>query len=207
MSYRVFFHPLARYPGNFWAKVTSLNTAYHAVIGDRHLNAYKLHQKYGSVVRLGPNLVSFNTQEALRDIYNVNANVRKGFLYHVVTSQFGFASTFSTQDKAVHSRKKRILAPAFTDASLRNMEEYVLKHIRTFIQKIGPAENAESSVTDLGEWSGFLTFDVMGDLSFGRDFGMLENDVLRDIPRLGNAAGHRALIVSKSKGFLNDTAH
>ena len=192
MAYRVFFHPLAKYPGPFLAKVTSLYNAYHAVIGDRHLNAYKLHQKHGSVVRLGPNLVSFDTKEALKDVYsNVSANVGKGFLYHVVTSQFGFASTFSTQDKEIHARKKRILAPAFTDASLRNMEQYVLKHIRNFVQKIGPAEDSESSVTDLGQWSGYVTFDVMGDLSFGRDFGMLDNNALRDVPRLGNAAGEK----------------
>ena len=131
------------------------------------------------------------------DIYNINANVQKGFLYHVVTSQFGFASTFSTTDKAIHAQKKRVLAPAFTDASLKNIEEFFLKHIRTFISQIGPKETEQVSTVDMGHWSNYLTFDVMGDVSFGKEFGMLEKPDLRDLPRLGNAAGHRALIVSR----------
>jgi Cytochrome P450 len=76
------------------------------------------------------------------------------------------------------------------------MEEYVLKHIRTFVEKIGPAENEQSSTVDLGEWANYLTFDVMGEVAFGRDFDMMMTDDNRDVPRLGNAAGHRALIVS-----------
>lgn len=45
--YRLFFHPLAKYPGPFWAKVTGLYPAYHALTGKRHINCYKLHKKYG----------------------------------------------------------------------------------------------------------------------------------------------------------------
>ena len=52
---------------------------------------------------------------------------------------------------------------------------------------------------DLGHWAKYLTFDVMGDVSCGKDFGMLENEDLRGVPRLGNAAGHRALIAGSSR--------
>ena len=88
------------------------------------------------------------------------------------------------------------MAQAFTDASLRGMEEYILPHIRLFLEKIAPTDDQKSRTMDMGLWSNYLTFDVMGDVSFGRDFEMLENDKLRDIPDLINGAVHRSLIVS-----------
>ncbi|KIY02162.1 uncharacterized protein Z520_02300 [Fonsecaea multimorphosa CBS 102226] len=197
--YRLFFHALSKYPGPFLAKITGLHPAYHALIGDRHLYVYKQHQKYGDVVRVAPNIVSINKAEALRDIYGVNRNVQKGFVYDVVTHHAGFPSTFSSTDRAMHARKRRALAPGFTDAALRDMEDFVLNHVRAFIQKIGPSDGESARVVDMGLWCNYLTFDVMADVAFGKDFGMLERKELRDIPHLVNAAGHRSLISGSSQ--------
>jgi hypothetical protein len=45
--YRLFFHPLSKYPGPFLAKITDLHLTYHAWKGDRHLEFYRCHEKYG----------------------------------------------------------------------------------------------------------------------------------------------------------------
>jgi hypothetical protein len=53
--YRLYLHPLAKYPGTFLAKVTDWYNIYHCYIGDRHLEFARIHEKYGQFVRYGPN--------------------------------------------------------------------------------------------------------------------------------------------------------
>ena len=45
--YRLFFHPLAEYPGPLLARVSGFHQLYHARKGDRHLEFWRLHEKYG----------------------------------------------------------------------------------------------------------------------------------------------------------------
>jgi hypothetical protein len=54
IAYRLTLHPLARYPGPFLAKITDLHLAYHAWKGDRHLEFYRCHEKYGTFLLTSP---------------------------------------------------------------------------------------------------------------------------------------------------------
>lgn len=45
--YRVYFHPLAKYPGPFLAKISSFPSFWHGVKQDRHLWLYSLQEEYG----------------------------------------------------------------------------------------------------------------------------------------------------------------
>ena len=47
LVYRVSFHPLAKYPGPWLGAITDWYTVYHCMIGDRHIDFYRLHCRYG----------------------------------------------------------------------------------------------------------------------------------------------------------------
>ena len=79
------------------------------------------------------------------------------------------------------------------------MEPYILPHINSLFkcaseEAIFPSES-RCWTADMGKWGNYLTFDVMGDLVFGRDFGMLAGDESRELPAIIDAAAHRELLV------------
>lgn len=46
--YRLYLHPLAKYPGPFWARVSGIPAWWHTYHRERHLWIQDLHKKYGT---------------------------------------------------------------------------------------------------------------------------------------------------------------
>lgn len=151
--------------------------------------------------------MSINTNTALKDIYGFKANVRKGDFYTVFPPNKDTFNTHSSIDKAAHARKRRVLGQAFSDHALKSMERYILINIRALCATLGndlsdSGEPQQSSFPtwsapkNLTEWCSYLTYDVLGDLCFGKAFGMLEKEDNRFVIDLVSKASHRHYIVS-----------
>ncbi|KAI1661842.1 cytochrome P450 [Daldinia decipiens] len=194
--YRLFFHPLAKYPGPVIAKITDAYQLYHAWKGDRHLEFWRLHEKYGKVVRFGPNSVSFNSNTALKDIYGFKSNVRKAEFYDAFVHPA--SNTHNTRDKALHARKRRVLSQAFSDGAVKEMERYILANVRSFCEQIGLGASDEQKgwtvAKNMADWCNYLAMDILGDLCFGKAFHMLERPDNRYALGLVSLATTRHLI-------------
>ena len=64
-------------PGPFWARLTSLYRVSIVFKGKAVENYQNLHEKYGPVVRTGPNHVSISDPEVLPLVYSRASNFRK----------------------------------------------------------------------------------------------------------------------------------
>ena len=70
-----FHHGLQKYPGPFFASLTDW-WRFFDVLGRRpDVTHIELHRKYGDIIRLGPNTLSFASPAAVKIIYGLN----KGF--------------------------------------------------------------------------------------------------------------------------------
>jgi hypothetical protein len=63
------FHPLANYPGPVLAKVTRFWAAEKVIGGNQHIVSHSLFEKYGDVVRTGPNHLIFRNASAIPIIH------------------------------------------------------------------------------------------------------------------------------------------
>ena len=159
--------------------------------GDRHIDLQRAHQKYGDIVRTSPDSLSFRSPTAVHDIYNRKANVIKAGWVDVGRAINAVHNTHSIADRDLHSRRRRLLAFAFSEQALRNLESFVTDNIQIWLSYMSEPktttkdskENDWSKPHDIGIWSTNLTLDVLGDLCFGASFNAMQTG-RHFIPRL-----------------------
>lgn len=133
-----------------------------------------LHKKYGSVVRLSPKDVSFDSGRAWKDIYGHRVGHREPFhkdpqLYaRHVNGEWGIISTPSDED---HARQRRILSHSFSSRSLKEQEPLLKSWANLLVEKL---REREGKPTDAVAYFNFTAFDIMADLTFAEPLYMLE---------------------------------
>lgn len=143
-----------------------------------------IHQKYGPVVRIAPNELSFSHGSAWRDVMTGSKELQKWPEYYQVQEHQTPYIMSAPDDE--HAVIRRSLGSGFSDKSMRNMEPIIQGYITKFTERLRQqceethrdVHGAESAVVlDLHEWLNFLTFDLIGDLAFGESYDCLEKGV------------------------------
>ncbi|EME46239.1 hypothetical protein DOTSEDRAFT_148279 [Dothistroma septosporum NZE10] len=169
LTYRLVFHPLNRFPGPWQARLGDLWMSAQLT----GLNAYyvfdNLHKQNGPFVRIGSNSLSITDPDMMQPAYGAGARVTKGDWYDGPTPHH---SMHTTRDKGLHDRRRRVWAPAFSDKALREYEATVQEFNDKLIRKVTEANGAPLNMTT---WFNLYSFDVMGRLAFGKDYGMVES--------------------------------
>lgn len=136
----------------------------------------KLHDKYGPVVRLSSNELAFNTVTAWHDIYghrNGRRDLNKDPIHVGAVDPMPGVSTISMADQENHARQRKALSHGFSKKALWEQEDIIQEFVDKLMTNFhGFAERRETF--DIVKWYNFITFDVIGDLSFGESFGCLE---------------------------------
>lgn len=83
LYFLAFGGPLGPIPGPLGARFSRLWMIKHSWQGDMHRTMIKLHQKYGNLVRTGPNEVSVVDLSATKKIYAAGTKFRKSGWYGV----------------------------------------------------------------------------------------------------------------------------
>lgn len=74
-----------------------------------------------------------------------------------------------------HSRLRRSLAHGFSDSALRQQEPLLQTHTDLLVKRLHEHSNNGEASLDLCAWFNWITFDIVGLLTFGETFGCLNN--------------------------------
>jgi cytochrome P450 len=135
-------------------------------------------------VRIGPNDLSVTDPDAAGVISGLHSKCVKADWY---SNDAPLTSMHTTRDRAQHDRRRKIWGPAFTAAAIRGYQARVERYNDLLVEGLreGRFEGAdadadakkkgrESGEVNISEVFNWYSFDVMGDLAFGRSFGCLE---------------------------------
>lgn len=87
--HRALFSYLSKLPGPWYTLFTDIFLMYKEFTAQRRLYIHELHKSFGSVVRLGPNEVSFTSLEALREIYQSGGSGYDKTEFYNLFKQYG----------------------------------------------------------------------------------------------------------------------
>lgn len=141
----------------------------------------KLHYKYGPILRIAPNEVTFAQPEAWADIFQCRSG-RPQFLKDPVWwgNQPGQPmSLINAIDLENHARIRKALMPGLTPRALRSQEPILHQYVNLLVERLRQGLSSdkpeESATVDIAAWFMFTTFDIFGDLGFGESFDCLQN--------------------------------
>ncbi|KAF9484551.1 high nitrogen upregulated cytochrome P450 monooxygenase 2 [Pholiota conissans] len=160
------FHPLARYPGPLLAKCSKLWALYQVSTGKMHLVFSELHEKYGPVVRTGPNELSISEVSVVEPALGVNGMPKGPMWNGRKNPKTGQASLVSERDTRVHLERRKPWNKGLSSASVREYEPILRNRLFQLVDAF--EEKAKDGVfIDFAEWMSMFSYDFMGDMAFG----------------------------------------
>ena len=175
--YNVYLHPLSSFPGPKLAAASNVPYARAITRGKLPQWIHTIHCDYDSpIVRINPSELSFISADAWKDIYSYRPGhtsfERDGLTYGKAHNG---VNTLLTAPKEDHVRMRKVLDHAFSDRAHRDQVPIVAEHVDTLIQSLHEQVRGQYlGKVDIGKWYNWMSFDIIGDLSFGKSFDCLK---------------------------------
>ncbi|KAF2793406.1 cytochrome P450 [Melanomma pulvis-pyrius CBS 109.77] len=173
--YRLIFHRCRKFPGPLGAKLTRF---YAANLSAKNVQYYKelakMHSQYGDFVRTGPREISVLRKSAVPLLYGPNSECLKSTWYGQTGNDPKKCSIHMTRDFNDHRLRRRAWDKGFSIKALGTYEPRIKAKADLFKSQL--LNNAGKSM-DMSAWSMFFSFDVMGEVGFGKDFNNLVSGV------------------------------
>ncbi|KAF9261026.1 cytochrome P450 [Marasmius fiardii PR-910] len=168
-------HPLYKYPGPVLAKCTKFWGMYQTHGGKAHIKSLELHRRYGPVVRIGPNELSFCDVDAIQSIMG-NDGMGKGPMWEA--RQFARKKEHSLlvgiQNVAEHLQRRKLWNKAFSSTRVKAYEHLLRKRLLQLADILDTKAAGKEGI-DLAGWLSFFSYDFMGDMAFRAGFELMRD--------------------------------
>ncbi|PPQ83271.1 hypothetical protein CVT25_004010 [Psilocybe cyanescens] len=167
-------HPLWKYPGPVLAKCTKFWGVYHSSTGCIHHTLSDLHRYYGSVVRTGPNELSFCDVDAIQPILGADG-MGKGPVWDGRHSpKRKEVSLIGIRDTTEHLQRRKVWNRAFNISRIKKYEPILRVRVDQLVDALQDLSKTNAQV-DLAEWMSSFAYDFMGDMAFGGFFELMRD--------------------------------
>ncbi|TLD14908.1 hypothetical protein PspLS_10792 [Pyricularia sp. CBS 133598] len=142
--------------------------------GRPHEWLLELHEKYGDVVRVAPDELSFVAPAAWPEVMGHKSgqtedeeNNKDPHYVDPATGSMISAPMHS------HARMRSIPTTGFSSQAQSRQAPIITAHVDHLLGRLGGLCDSDEGVVDLVKWYHFTLFDIVSDLTFGEPFGCL----------------------------------
>ncbi|PQE04573.1 cytochrome p450 protein [Rutstroemia sp. NJR-2017a BVV2] len=173
--WRLYFSPLAKFPGPKVAALTMLYEIYYEIVkgGQYTFKIGELHKKYGPIVRINPYELHINDPDYYDEIYAAGGKRRDKYAYSA--HQFGnSASMVGTVGHDLHRIRRGAMNRYFSKASVQRLEPLIQSTVNVLVRRLLEYRGSGTPVDIMAAYTCF-TNDVVAEYAFGRPYRFLED--------------------------------
>ncbi|KAH7311101.1 putative benzoate 4-monooxygenase cytochrome P450 [Rhexocercosporidium sp. MPI-PUGE-AT-0058] len=157
-----------RIPGPKSYAITKWRLAYDDWKGLRTRSIHQLHQRYGPVVRIGPNEISFNSVTALKTIYGAGSGFERTPFYRMFDA-YGYQNLFTFAGVKEHGERKKLLNHAYSKSSiLRSSAGVIEEKVWEYLQLI---EKDHETASETFSSLHYYSLDNITHFLYGSEYG------------------------------------
>ncbi|CEO60221.1 hypothetical protein PMG11_04859 [Penicillium brasilianum] len=169
--------PLKSFPGPSATSFTNIWRLQDVFRGRCDITQTALHRKYGSAVRMGPNLLSLSDPNLISQVYNTRSPWLKSNMYNVndvVVAGSRLSNLFSSQDEKWHSTFTRPVKTLYSMSRVQEVEDNMDITLNLFLEKLRERFVRTGITCEMTDWISFFAWDAMSQVTFSQDLGILE---------------------------------
>ncbi|PGH12815.1 hypothetical protein AJ79_04039 [Helicocarpus griseus UAMH5409] len=195
--YRLYFHPLAKFPGPKYAALSRWHEFYYDVYAGGKLIFWieELHKKYGPIVRITPDEIHVIDSDFWDTLFTKAGRVDK---YEYLSGRFGNeSSVLTTPSDSLHRLRRGALNPFFSRKRIVDLQSIIRGKLKVLMSKLNEYKNSGAPATIS---RGYLAMveDIIMEYCFAFDYNHLEmpgwtptlHDPFRAVSITGNLALH-----------------
>ncbi|KAG8159002.1 hypothetical protein KVR01_011445 [Diaporthe batatas] len=173
--YRLFLHPLSRFPGPKLAAVTRWYEAYYDIVKDGQytFKIEQMHRQYGPILRISPHELHVSDPAFFETLYSYEGRWHK-YDWAVNAWAAKYATIF-TADHELHKARRHPLSPFFSTSKVAAQQSLIRKHVQKLQNRLAGFTISGETV-NLGAATTALTRDVANDFVLGKSYNSLDRD-------------------------------
>lgn len=171
--YRIWFHPLSKFPGPKLAACSLWYEFYYDVFleGKWMFKIKEMHDKYGPIVRINPHELHIKDSEFYTDIYAVGKRNKYQWFVNMAGAP---GSIFATADEGLHRMRRKPLDNFFSKKAVTDLEPLISEKVQKLSNRFAQAAIAKDVVrVDCAFMA--LTMDVICSYCFAADRKYLDH--------------------------------
>ncbi|GMF76418.1 unnamed protein product [Aspergillus oryzae] len=176
--YRLYFHPLSKFPGPKLAAVTHLYEFYYDVVkGGKFIwEMQRMHDQYGPIVRINPREIHIKDPYYFDPIYTSKGQAKDPYIVRT------FATPLSTAATVEHDRyryRRDLVNPFFSKRSVMGVDYIVQDKVDKVCKRLTQVHE-RGTVVSLDDLFAALTADVISHYAYGESLGFLDTENLKN---------------------------